>query len=423
MRILRAVEERKERVLRAVEERKERILRVVEGRQQRRSARVEPLLPCRVVRAFPLRSLGLVAVVALGSVACSVYDPALLTTDAAVARDLGVRRDLGTTCTTCPAGRPPPRPASPDGNGPEAFYALRNIQIVQDGNRWKTIGYDLDGLDTQDVSDPVECTPGMGRDPETDGEGGVDNAFGHLITPLLLAADPEIEREGQANETAGLGAVLLRVIDWNGGPDDARVHVTVTQSVFGTPKVGGAIPDAGVPDGGVDYDAGVPPLPRWDGNDAWWGRSDSFFGGDESRPRIFDDNAYVANGTIVMRLPDRRDVIFSGNERGVLFKLTDATLTAHMTSDGSTVDRALLSGRWSANDILDAIPFAGVCPGSPNYRLLENLLTTSVDVRSTPGSGGAGVSCDALSVGLAFDGTRATWAGTADGFTLENRCR
>ena len=368
-----------------------------------------------------MRTLASIALVLVGSslTACSVYDPALVG-DGGAPVDMP-RRDMGTTCTSCPAGRPPLRPAMPDGDGPEAFYALRNIQIVQDRNRWQTIGYDLDGLDTQDISDPVECTPNDG-DPETDGVGGVDNAFGHLITPLLLAAEPEIERQGQRNETNGLGAVLLRVTGWNAGRNDARVSVTLTQSVFGTPKVGGMIPDAGVPDGGVDYDGGVPPLPRWDGNDAWWGRSDSFFSGNEATPRIFDDNAYVANGTIVMRLPDRRDIIFSGDERGVLFKLTDATLTAHVSDDGNTVDTAFIAGRWAANDILEAIPFVGVCPGSTNYVLLTNLLGTSVDVRSTPGSGGMGVTCDALSGGLGFSGTRATWAGIAVGYTLENRC-
>lgn len=107
------------------------------------------------MRAFSIRSLALIVAV-FGSAACSVYDPALLATDAGVTRDLGRPRDLGTTCTTCPAGRPPARPASPDGDGPEAFYALRNIQIVQDGNRWKTIGYDLM------TSVDVRSTPGSG---------------------------------------------------------------------------------------------------------------------------------------------------------------------------------------------------------------------------------------------------------------------
>ena len=372
------------------------------------------------MRVASLRFVALVAAAASLS-ACVVYDPALLA-DGGARTDGGPRHDAGPVCTTCPAGRPPLRPAGPDGDGPEAFYALRNIQLVQDRDRWRTIGYDLDGLDTQDVSDPVECTPGMGRDPETDGVGGVDNAFGHLITPLLLAAEPTFASDGQLNETNGLGAVLVRVTGWNGGRNDSLVKVTVTQSVFGTPKVDGGIPDASVPDGGVNYDAGVPPLPRWDGNDAWWGRSDSFFSGDPLRPRIADDNAYVADGTIVMRLPDRREIIFSGDTQGVVFKLTDATLTVHVLADGNTVDQALLSGRWASNDILDAIPFVGVCPATSNYTLLSNLLATSVDLRSAPGSGGAGVICDALSVGIGFSGIRATWAGTAVGYTLANRC-
>lgn len=379
------------------------------------------LLFCGVVRVAPLPLLALSATIA-GLTACSVYDSTLVA-DGGAGTDSGPRRDSGPICTSCPAGRPPNRPAGPDGDGPEAFYALRNITLVQNHDLWRTTGYNLDGRDTQDVSDEVECIPGGGADSVLDGEGGVDNSFGQLITPLLLVAQPTFEQDGRLNESNGLGAVLLRVTGWNGMANDSLVNVTLTQSVFGTPKVGGAIPDAGVPDGGIVYDdGGIPPLPQWDGNDAWWGRTDSFFGGDVMRPRIADDNAYVANWTIVMRLPDRRDVIFSGDTRGVVFKLTDATLTAHVTTDGNTVDLALLAGRWASNDILDAIPFVGVCPGTGNYTLLQNLLTTSVDVRSTPGSGGPGISCDALSVGIGFSGIRATWAGTAEGYSVVNRC-
>jgi hypothetical protein len=354
---------------------------------------------------------------------CTVYDPALVADGGtSTPPDLGPRRDAsGGGCTTCPAGRPPTRPSGPDGDGPEVLFALRDIQLVQDANRWRTIGFDLDGLDTQTIDDRVECVSAS-DDPETDGEGGVDNAFGHLVTPLLLAAEPGFEDESQTSQTLGGGAVLLRVRGWSGARDDARVSVTLTQSVFGTPKVGGMVPDASVPPGGIDYDAGVPPLPRWDGEDAWWGRADTFLRGDPEMPLTFDDNAYVADGTIVMRLPDRRDLVFSGADRGVRFRLTDATFTAHVLDDGRTVDRAILAGRWAANDILDAIPFVGVCPGSGNYRLLENVLATSVDVRSTPGSGGPGVECDALSVGLAFTGVRGTWAGTAAGIPLVDRC-
>jgi hypothetical protein len=372
-----------------------------------------------VVRAASLRLLALCAAIA-SLAACSVYNPAFVA-DGGTGTDLG-RRDGGPICTTCPAGRPPLRPTIADGTGDDAFYALRNITLVQNHDLWRTIGYDLDGRDTQDVGDPVECVPGGGADSVLDGEGGVDNSFGQLITPLLLVAVPTFEADGRLNETNGLGAVLVLVKGWNGLANDPLVDVIVTQSVFGTPKVGGAIPDASVPDGGVNYDGGVPPLPRWDGNDAWWGRTDSFFSGDVTRPRIEDDNAYVADWTIVMRLPDRRDIIFSGDTQGVVFKLTDATLTLHVTPDTDTVDRAILAGRWASNDILDAIPFVNVCPGSGNYNLLQNLLNTSVDVRSTPGSGGPAVPCDALSVGMAFSGVRASWAGTAEGYMLVDRC-
>ena len=112
-------------------------------------------------------------------------------------------------------------------------------------------------------------------------------------------------------------------------------------------------------------------------------------------------------------LPDARDIRFSGAAQGVTFRLTDAVLTAHVAPDGRTVDRAVLAGRWGRDDILEAIQEANVCPGTMNYMLLVSLLDGDVDIRSMPGSGGSGVRCDALSVGIAFDGIIAHLAGLA----------
>jgi hypothetical protein len=364
-----------------------------------------------------------IAAIGLGAGACKVYDPSLVGAADAGGVDMGPRRDLG--CTTCSPGSPPARPTVADGpDGPEVTFALREMQLNQDGNRWQTIGYDLDGLVSEGNPGDVECTaPGTGV-PEADGAGGIDNVFGRVITPLILAADPGLEREVRTAQQQGLGAIVLRVRGWSGRDDDPRVSVVFAQSVFGTPAPSGTPPDASVPDGGVIYDGGgLPLLPLWDGSDAWWVRRDAFFDGDVSRPRIADDNAYVAGRVLVMRLPDGRDIAFGGEERGIVVRMADALLTAAISPDGRDVERAILAGRWAVDDILDVIRYAAVCPGDTNYTILQNLLANNADIRAVRGSGGPSAQCDAISVGIAFTGKRGLFAGLADGVPVVDRCR
>lgn len=361
--------------------------------------------------------IGLVLLVAWLS-GCDVYDETLLARDGAM--DGG---DAGTSCS--PLANPPTRPAIADDGNSEVVFALRNISLNQDGDRWRSIGFDLDGLCSGGAGAAVECDPMTpGANSSLDGEHGIDNAFGRAITPLLSAAYPTLEAEAQELQTLGLGVIVLRIANWNGEANDSRVHATFTQSAYGTPSLAdGGVPMPELPDGGPNYaDGGDPPVPQWNGDDYWWGRADSFFDNDPTRPITSDDNAYIANRTLVMHLPDGREIVFAGDTRGVNFRLTDARLVAEISSDGTRVTRATLVGRWALNDVLEAVQHAGVCTDNPLYMTLSNLLRTAVDVRSVPGSGGAGVECDALSVGLLFDGVSAHFAGIGPAYPLPDSC-
>ncbi len=360
----------------------------------------------------------LALVVALLS-GCNVYDASLVPRDAGM--DAGA--DASTSCP--PLAAPPTRPSRLDDGTDEAVFALRHITLNQDGDRWRTIGYDLDGLCSGPAEAPVECTPmSGGANASLDGDHGIDNAFGRAITPLLLAAYPTLEMEAQMYQDYGLGTLILRIRNWNGEANDSRVHAILTQSTYGTPGTAdGGVPMPEIPDGGATYeDGGVPPFPAWEGDDYFWARDDSFFDGDPARPITSDDNAYIADRTLVMHLPDGREILFAGDTRGINLRLTDARLTAQLSTDGVAITRAQLVGRWALNDVLDAVQHAGVCTDNPLYTTLGNLLRTAVDVRSIAGSGGPGVECDAVSVGLAFDGIRAHYAVIATAYPLPNPC-
>jgi hypothetical protein len=267
--------------------------------------------------------------------------------------------------------RPPMRPTVEDGlSGPERIFVLDGVEWHADD--WSTVGLDLDGLDTREPSE-VECHPPRDSAPlSMDGVRGIDNSFGHHLAPPLAIADPG-SVGAQAAQSEGRGALLVRVRGWSGEPDDPRVDAAVMTTV------------------GLDASGGLDVT------------ADALLAGDLEQPRIRDDNAYVADGVIVVRMPDRVSLPVAFADGYVWLRLTDATLV--FTSSG----RATLAGRWLGMDILaGGIP---VCPGSPDYMGFERLLENAVDVRAIPGTGGDGVACDAISVGLAFDANPATLGG------------
>ena len=355
------------------------------------------------------------------TIGCSVFEESLLDTDAGT--DAGrLALDAGSDASpdagfdaACALTRPPVRPTASDGpDDAEVVIALRHLTVDQGDERWRTIGFDVDGLCTVPPELVAECVPraASGMTPE-DGEGGIDNALGQSLLEVLLIAFPEIPVDINRTTDAGNGVIVLRVRGWNGAPDDPNVTVMMAQSRFGTSALDdGGIPDASTaviyPDGG-----GLPPPPAWDGRDAFWLAVDSFVDEDASRPRVEVSGAYVAEGTLVVPVPDGIELAFLGRERGFFFRVIDAVFAIELPTDGTTVPRAVVGGRWPVAHVLDALPLYGVCEGSDQYRQFQRLADLTADVRAVPGTGGPGAVCDALSIGVAFDGVVARIGGIA----------
>jgi hypothetical protein len=348
------------------------------------------------------------------SLGCRAFDEGLL--------DGGGTTDAPSS--GCPLHKPPPRPTTEDSTSIDTLlYAIKDVLLEQEGI-WGIHGYDLDDRCSTESNGDVECRAPSSAPPEVDGFGGTDNALGHNVLPLVLSVMPTLQAHARQGLSQGLGTILLRVEEWNGTSNDPRVVATFMQAKFGAAE---PFPDpietVSVQDFGLVINGMTWPVPDWDGGDVFWARPDNFLGGDLSRPLIMDDNAYVANDTLVMRLPDRFPFALSGDETGVEFALTDVTFTVELDGDHRRVRDAVIAGRYPVTDILLNADIMGICPGTSDYMTFERLLDLAADIRTVPGSGGPSATCDAVSMGLTFEtGIVATLAGALEPFPTPDPC-
>lgn len=353
--------------------------------------------------------------------ACVVYDPKLVERDAG---GIDAPVDAGS-----PSGsrQPPARPETPDDGVDvgEVAFGLRQVVLDQPGGLWRTIGFDLDARYTVNASN-TECTPPAGVAPPIDGEEGIDNVFGASLYPLVELTVPGLEDTARAAQEAGNGLPVLRIRQWNGMENDARIDAVITTTVFTTSAEGAGPDTPPIVDirGPRDVLIGGEPAPApvWDGEDWAWVRTDSYVGGDLSRPLIRDDNAYVVDGFVVMRLPAGIDILFPAEDTGVLVRLTQAVAVGRIDADGN-LENVVVAGRWSIVDLLNTAENVGICRGTPQYNILEGQLNRIADVRrEIPRPGDPVLECDALSLGVTFNGTRIRIAGLTDGAPVLNQC-
>lgn len=352
----------------------------------------------------------IVAILALAwTSGCQVYDPSIV-------------RDPG----TCAGRRPPPRPDIEDDDGEmELVIGLRDVVLNQEGgDLWADLGFNLDGFCTAPPENARECEPAGSSAPVRDGNDGIDNTFGRDLFPLVNATVPGLEETARAAQLAGIGFPVLRIRHWNGEANDPRVEVTITQAVASAPaNADGSLPDVVIDEFRAENPDGTPADPPvWDGRDWAWMRADTFLAGNSDQPLVRDDNAYVADDFVVTTLPDRVEILFQADNAGVLVRLTGGLAVGRLTADRMRMEDVIVAGRWSVIDLLQTAENVGVCMGTPQYNVLSARLEAIVDVRSDVGSGGPGIECDAISLGVGFTGFRMQWAGLAEGRSLVSLC-
>ena len=359
---------------------------------------------------------------------CVVYDPTLVGAEEDAGPPTGMDADLDAGPQMTGSRQPPTRPSAPDDgvdNG-EVIWGLRQVVLSQ-GDEWANIGFDIDNRYTQRPDYDTECTPpAAGVRPALDGNEGIDNVFGKDLYPLVELTVPGLETTARMAQEEGYGLPVIRVTGWNGTPNDTRIQVVITTSVFATSAEGAAPDMPPIVDIRSPRDVRIggeaAPLPAWDGEDWSWVRDDSYVGGDLSRPIIIDDNAYVRDGTFVTRLPSGIDILFPAMDVGVLVRLTDA-IAVGVLGDNGDLETVTVAGRWSIIDLLSTAENVGICRGTTEYNILEGQLGRIADLRRQPPEPDDPIlDCDALSLGVTFYGSRLRVAGLTPGAPVLNQC-
>src|SRR6185503_2488905 len=123
-------------------------------------------------------------------------------------------------CDTTPTDVTPPMPGDePTSSDTTMTFAVSSLLLGETTRAgaletwaWKKYGYDLDGLTTTKDSTNV-CTLHMGAPAtnQVDGDGGVDNAFGALILPIIQVGTSIQIPSDNATKLIASGAWTLQI--------------------------------------------------------------------------------------------------------------------------------------------------------------------------------------------------------------------
>jgi hypothetical protein len=337
-------------------------------------------------------------------------------------------------------GRLPARPApSLTDAGPdlELVYGLHNVILNQSDatlppgspQLWQTIGLNLDGQNTRadtDPNQPCQRPNSNGGLSRIDGQNGIDNLLGSTLWPNISdfvggSAGAEVfEQSMNDGFEAGKGTIVLRILRWNGTANDDSVEVWLFPAAAGTTSA----------HADIEFTPGTNALvllaspstsaapPAWDGSatSGWYADKEAFADENEVSPMmpvVRDLNGYISNGTLVMSMaPDDILELRVADFASVAVQLSDAHIVARLSEDFASIDSGFIAGRFSLDNLFDVGGSVGICGTLQGN--VQGFFNRMADVLADPSApGGPSAICDAVSVGVAFQGRRGEYRGVA----------
>lgn len=355
----------------------------------------------------PRRAYARAAIVAAAAVApTALWAPSCLLDGFERVPAMTTEEDAGVEPSVCThvTYPPPPPPDTADAGAVDLSFtvALRTIDLGEDPAS-AAVGLDLDGTCTC-LGEGPSCQPVYPDAGQSacDLNGGRDNVGTKLFEFMRTAFTASQFGSTFYSQQAEIGrwSVLMRVRHYNGQPDDSQVQL----DWYVSPGLGGA-------------------FPVWDGNDQWPVQSDQAIGGDIDQPQFTDPAAYVTNYILVAGLPEL-PMRLGGAVSSIEVYLSGAFLMAEIgaepdAGDASVLRQGTLVGRWTLQNLFRSIGSYRSETGEPYctddlfYSAAKQQLCARADILSKPGSPTA--TCDALSLGMAFNTWPAKIGGLHDG--------
>jgi hypothetical protein len=300
--------------------------------------------------------------------------------------------DAGNDGPTVDGGAGDAPNASDSGSGP-AFYVFKKM-FVGDSDRlfkqgataWRTYGDDIDGKVTATQSTDV-CQRAQGAPPsmQADGDNGIDNSFGANILPILVAAglaSPSLQWS-QATQQGATRPVLLRVDGLAPASADAPASLYI-----------GAIP---------------PGPPSFDGTGTWPVSSLSVDALDLTKPKVRLAKGAVQAGVWRTEPATTAASLYMKFDNGTLvLPIRHLALRASLSMDGKTLDQGQISGVMKTDELVEAVRQA-VAVSSPSLCMGAAWDSIAAQLRQAQdilvdGTQNASAPCDAISIGLGFEG-------------------
>lgn len=297
----------------------------------------------------------------------------------------------------CKHARPPAPPAidpkAPAGSEIMIIVA-KELSFGIDGGSFEPISYDLDGLCTC-FPHPDSCTPNTKPTPKPkcdDLGGGQDNAGQPLIKEAKEQGKLDFQKAANDSVVGGGRAVIIRVQDYNGLPNDPEVRASVLVS----PGL---------------FNGDVPMTPTFTATDRWSIDKKAAYDKNGSLIPFDTKPGYVSGGNLVV---GPLDVSLPVSNLAVI-TLSSALLVAKIVDlpgGGHSLGEIRVAGRWS---IAEALRVAGSFEAKVDAgRICENTDATSMlllaffqtriceasDIRASPGDDGKGKACDAVSIAV-----------------------
>jgi hypothetical protein len=286
----------------------------------------------------------------------------------------------------------PDLPAIPTNNPPSTpnltFTAALSKIYLGDSDGGPYYGFNLDKTCTCE-GQGESC---LGSDAShCDDDAGIDNYARHAFEAInKFNPDGGIITEAKFNSAlaSGLSGALIQISNYNGGPDDTAVTVTIYASQGFT-----GYPDAS---------------PKLDGTDKWIIDPGSASG------QYFTDNAYVSGYTLVATALNFPIIIGSLATQPVTIHLDEGVIRAQLDMSGgklNSITTGVLGGRWDPAKFLPSlqsvpdplIPGNHLCGDADiTYQIFKKDICAATDINRSA-SGDQSGACNSVSMGLGFE--------------------